>query len=78
MTAELWLHRPCVHGHEGSWRTHPPVAAMLSGDESPCEGGRPRVRLDPEREVMFLASNESGEVWYLAPIREIIDALEEE
>ena len=52
MTAELWLHRPCVHGHEGSFRTHPPVAEMLRGDELPCEGGRPRVRLDPDRELV--------------------------
>lgn len=60
MTAELWLHRPCVHGHEGSWRTHPPVAAMLSGDESPCEGGRPRVRLDPDKVERIQVSGASG------------------
>ena len=58
---------------------------MSCGDFHPgstkgyCNGpGGSAVRLDPEREVMFLASNERGEVWYLAPIREIIDALEEE
>lgn len=72
MTAELWLHRPCVYGHEGSWKTHPPVAAMLSGDESPCEGGRPRVRLDRDKVVAV------DDICGVLTVQDVIDALEEE
>lgn len=87
MTAELWLHRPCVHGHEGSFRTHPPVAEMLRGDELPCEGGRPRVRLNPDTVMLltgvFVEVREEREVtsgYGLAEVtvQDIIDALEEE
>ena len=74
MTAELWLHRPCVHGHEGSFRTHPPVAEMLRGDELPCEGGRPPVRLDPDK-VVFAIPNDMWGCDDEYTVQDVIDAL---
>jgi len=75
MSAELWLHRPCVHGHEGSFKTHPPVAEVLRGDELPCEGGS-RVRLDPDKVVFSFATD--GRSMRAITVQDVIDALEEE
>src|SRR5690606_25666779 len=77
MTAELWLHRPCVHGHEGSFQTHPPVAEMLKGDELPCEGGQPPVRLDPDK-VVFTIPNDMWGCDDEYTVQDVIDELEKE
>lgn len=74
MTAELWLVKPCKHGHleahEG-W----PSDAKVWGDYIDCEGGS-SVRLDPDKVVSFLEPGYGPLV--LLSVQDIIDALEEE
>lgn len=69
MTAELWLHRLCLHGH-----LTPHWVAESRTTQTLCQGGSQR-RLDPDKVVT--PENTDGGIAFVS-IRAMIDALEEE